>query len=377
MTGMDIVSIKFTLALFLAFPHAAANRFLPTATLRHVWAIVGGVLLCQFVFGPRWVHPFAIATLCYSILTLTRGIRALDQWRHVIAAGACFAYLTLRHLTRSGVTATNVDDSVLQMVLTVKLYSLAYNIYDGTVDAAHLAATIKDPSTSAGAKKVAEDRVSRSIPAPPSLLEFYGYVFNPSTFFVGPAFEITEYLAAQRRSGAPEGTTGAKRILAALLKLGFGVVFLVILIAAGPYLSMDAVFAQATSASPPPVWYRIVYAHLVMELVRVQYYGVWMLGEGAAVLAGFGFRPESRDWAGAANVHPWEVETLTSLGDVLRHWNIYTQSWLERYVFKRAPRQYNRWLTFGASAFWHGFYPGYYLAFFTVPLLQVRVWVVV
>lgn len=36
------------------------------------------------------------------------------------------------------------------------------------------------------------------------------------------------------------------------------------------------------------------------------------------------------------------------------------------------PRAYglNRWLTFGASAFWHGFYSGYYLGFFTVPLMQ-------
>jgi len=64
------------------------------------------------------------------------------------------------------------------------------------------------------------------------------------------------------------------------------------------------------------------------------------------------------------------VETVTSLADVLRHWNIHTQSWLERYIFKRTPRAYNRWVTFAASAFWHGFYPGYYLAFFTVPLLQ-------
>ncbi len=36
-----------------------------------------------------------------------------------------------------------------------------------------------------------------------------------------------------------------------------------------------------------------------------------------------------------------------------------TQSWLERYIFKRAPRAYNMNLTYFISAFWHGFYPGY------------------
>lgn len=43
---------------------------------------------------------------------------------------------------------------------------------------------------------------------------------------------------------------------------------------------------------------------------------------------------------------------------------------------KRIPRtglagrlNLGKWLTFLASAFWHGFYPGYYMGFMTVPLL--------
>ena len=56
-----------------------------------------------------------------------------------------------------------------------------------------------------------------------------------------------------------------------------------------------------------------------------------------------------------------------------------TQSWLERYIFKRAPRAYNMNLTYFISAFWHGFYPGYVMLYppatithdpRTVPLLQ-------
>jgi hypothetical protein len=40
-----------------------------------------------------------------------------------------------------------------------------------------------------------------------------------------------------------------------------------------------------------------------------------------------------------------------------------TQSWLERYIFKRAPRAYNMNLTYFISAFWHGFYPGYVMLY--------------
>ncbi len=44
-----------------------------------------------------------------------------------------------------------------------------------------------------------------------------------------------------------------------------------------------------------------------------------------------------------------------------------TQSWLERYVYKRAPRSYNMNLTYFISAFWHGFYPGCVVCVFVTP----------
>lgn len=122
------------------------------------------------------------------------------------------------------------------------------------------------------------------------------------------------------------------------------------------------------------------------------YYGTWKLAEAATILAGFGYRPQgpageaaknlsdagngtpaeplvvpspasalSRrqdfcepDWEGTANVYPLKVEASQTTQHVLKYWNMHTQSWLERYIFKRAPRSYNRWLTFFASAFWHG-----------------------
>lgn len=41
-------------------------------------------------------------------------------------------------------------------------------------------------------------------------------------------------------------------------------------------------------------------------------------------------------------------------------------------MFKRTPRVFelNRYITYFISAFWHGFYPGYYLFFLSVPFGQ-------
>eukprot|EP00611_Tribonema_gayanum_P014718 TRINITY_DN2619_c0_g1_i7.p1 TRINITY_DN2619_c0_g1~~TRINITY_DN2619_c0_g1_i7.p1 ORF type:complete len:153 (-),score=28.52 TRINITY_DN2619_c0_g1_i7:81-539(-) len=51
-----------------------------------------------------------------------------------------------------------------------------------------------------------------------------------------------------------------------------------------------------------------------------------------------------------------------------RAWNKMTQSWLEKYVYTRTNN--SLMATYFVSAFWHGFYPGYYLFFMSLPLAQ-------
>ena len=48
-------------------------------------------------------------------------------------------------------------------------------------------------------------------------------------------------------------------------------------------------------------------------------------------------------------------------------WNIRTLIWLRRTVYERAP-MYNTMAVFTVSAFWHGFYPGYYVGFLTAAI---------
>merc|ERR1712119_40098 len=47
----------------------------------------------------------------------------------------------------------------------------------------------------------------------------------------------------------------------------------------------------------------------------------------------------------------------------IRNWNIQTTYWLRLVVYERSPKNLATFLTFGLSAIWHGFFPGYYLFF--------------
>lgn len=65
----------------------------------------------------------------------------------------------------------------------------------------------------------------------------------------------------------------------------------------------------------------------------------------------------------------------TSLKINIDSWNKKTLVWLRRVVYDRAPI-HNTLAVFACSAFWHGFYPGYYImfgsgAFMTIVARQV------
>lgn len=68
----------------------------------------------------------------------------------------------------------------------------------------------------------------------------------------------------------------------------------------------------------------------------------------------------------------------TSLKVNIDSWNILTTHWLRHSVYERVSPAIGTWVVFMVSAFWHGFYPGYYIAFlsaalFTTAARKVRV----
>ena len=114
---------------------------------------------------------------------------------------------------------------------------------------------------------------------------------------------------------------------------------------------------------------------------RLKYYGVWSLTEGACILAGIGFkdvdpRTGKVNWNRLQNVNPLAIETAQNSRDYLGNWNINTNHWLRNYVYLRVTPKGKKpgfrasLATFSTSAFWHGFYPGYYLSFVFAAFIQ-------
>lgn len=114
---------------------------------------------------------------------------------------------------------------------------------------------------------------------------------------------------------------------------------------------------------------------------RLKYYGVWSLTEGACILSGLGYKgidPKTGrvQWNRLQNVNPWGIETAQNTRAYLEGWNMNTNNWLRNYMYLRVTPKGKKpgfrasLATFVTSAFWHGFYPGYYLTFILGAFLQ-------
>lgn len=58
------------------------------------------------------------------------------------------------------------------------------------------------------------------------------------------------------------------------------------------------------------------------------------------------------------------IESTCDFRTIIAEWNVSTNQWLNTFIYQRLGRTFTANLTtYLVSAFWHGFYPGYYITF--------------
>ncbi|KAJ1976533.1 Lysophospholipid acyltransferase [Dimargaris verticillata] len=230
---------------------------------------------------------------------------------------------------------------------------------------------------------------SKALVTLPSLLEYLGYVFFFAGFFVGPAFEFSDYRTFVT-TAAPPGTTRQTKAAAHPVKvppesarvgyqrLAISLVPILGVVLLAPHFPIDYMLSAEYGALS---WaHRVGYLLLACHCTRLPYYGAWIMADGACVVAGLGFSgydpmTGAPRWDRMTNVHPWQFETGQNLRALSEAWNVGTNVWLKNYIYLRVARGKKpgiptTLITFMVSAIWHGFFPGYYLAFITLALLS-------
>lgn len=280
-------------------------------------------------------------------------------------------YMSISHIYRQILADPSVVDITgAQMVMIMRLTAFCWNVHDGQLPEKDLSPYQKD----------------RAIRKMPNLLDYFGFVFFFPSLMVGPAFDYIDYqrYVTTTMFDLPPGVdpskappTRKKRRIPrsgrpAMLKMGIGLAWILV------FLQFAGIYYPEYMLTPEFMehnfFYRVFVLHMVGFVTRMKYYGVWTLTEGACILSGIGYNgvdpvTGKASWDRLQNVKPLGIELAQNTHAYLGNWNINTNNWLRNYVFLRVTPKGKKpgfratMATFVTSAFWHGFYPGYYLTF--------------
>lgn len=305
--------------------------------------------MLQFINGYQAILNIASCYFCYFLMWML-GPRSAR-----VVSCVAMAILAAGHLYRqvTDYLGWTLDWTLVAMVTTQKIMGLAYNVQDGN-----------DP-------KATEEQKSRSVSQLPSLLEFSSFILFPANLAIGPAFEYADYKAF---------ATGAKKspppYLPGLWKLAQGLFFFVAHTVVSLKFPCAAMLSDPTFFKTGTFVTRYASVWIALLAVRFKYYFGWKVAEGSGCMSGIGYNGIDKvtgkaKWDRIENIDVWSYETSRSLRTSSQNWNKTTNLWLRRYVYDRAPRAYNLYFTYLVSAFWHGFYPGYYMFFLSVAAATV------
>lgn len=326
--------------------------------IRHTVAMLVGVGLGYFCFGNQISHLLIQSTVALIIINTVP-----TDVMHIVVLVVSMVYLSGMHLMRLKYDygGWTLDITGPLMVATQKVTSLAFSRHDG-----HIYETGK---LTAEQKRYA---IRRNL----TLLEYFSYMFHFQSLMCGPLIFYNDYIdfvegKQYQRYISNEGDKNSLPVQepspsAAVLRKcacsAFFALFLVVVVPHFPlqYITTDEFLQENSYLS------QVIYLLLATSVIRSKYYHAWLLGEAVCNAAGLGFSGYAKSgapkWDLVTNIDIIRFEFSLNLRESLETWNKSTQQWLKVIAYDRATR-HKTLVTYLLSAFWHGFYPGYYLTF--------------
>ncbi|RYP79486.1 hypothetical protein DL769_002941 [Monosporascus sp. CRB-8-3] len=370
-TGASPDELKLLFSFLLSYPLAGILKRIPDARPQNKNLFIIGVgifyLVGLFSLWSGLRTLFISSAVTYGLAYFLRTSPYMPWLAFVFLMG----HMAVSQLSRQFANNPSaVDITGAQMVLVMKLSAFAWNVADGTLPQAQLSDFQRD----------------RRILQLPALLDYAAYVLFFPSLMVGPAFDYNEYrgwidttmfdVPASVDPTKKPPTRKKRKIprsgTPAMWKMVSGLVYIGLFLKLGSWYGPEVFFSDRYLNSG--FLRRVFTLHMVGFTTRFKYYGVWSMSEGSCILAGLGYNGVDPvtgkvSWNRLQNINPWGVEAAQNSRAYLENWNMNTNKWLRYYIYLRVTPRNKRpgfrasLATFVTSAFWHGFYPGYYLAF--------------
>jgi lysophospholipid acyltransferase len=349
-TSIESQNLTYAICIFMAYPLALFYRkFLRSSFLKHCFAIIIGVLFCTNLFQ-MWDIAHILLS---STLTLLISMYFPLNWKpDILVFVLCLLQLSFLHIYRMWTywMSWTVDVTGVMMLLTIKMTSFSFDYVEKRKNSIFAQ---QNSSVFSDEKKSNTEHVN--------ILEWFGYIFFFPSLLTGPTSSFDDYV---KYVNEPVDTDAELR---QIRKSTFNrSLYLIVVVLLGlrlfpiSFLYNDA-FAKYSFLN------KLLYAYIAMLVIRCKYYFAWTIAKASCLAAGLSQEVST-------NIKIYEVEFAQNPREVMSNWNICSSNWLKTHIYSRLVKSGTStsiatFCTNMVSAFWHGFYPGYYLTFLMGGLL--------
>ncbi|KYO22324.1 lysophospholipid acyltransferase 5 [Alligator mississippiensis] len=349
--GSSEQALRLIVSILMGYPFALFQRcflFQKEVYLIHLYNTLTGLSIAYFNFGAQFFHSLLCVLIQFLILRL--------MGRTVTAVCTTFCFQMTYLMAGYYFTATEHYDIKWTMphcVLTLKLIGLAIDYYDG----------------GQVVEVLTPEQQRFAVRGVPTLLEVSGFSYFYGAFMVGPQFSMTDYQKLARGEMTDVPSQRPNSFVPALKRLTLGLIFLVIYTLLSPYVSDE--YFLSDKFLEQSFWFRCFYMLVWGKVVLYKYVTCWLVTEGVCILIGLGYNGQDENgkpkWDACANMKVWLYETTPLFTGTIASFNINTNAWVARYIFKRLKFLGNKLLSQALALFflaiWHGLHSGYLVCF--------------
>lgn len=354
--GISVPVLRLLLSLVMNVPLAGIYALLIAKhrpVVQHLFFLASGFGLGYFCFGTDVYYNVASIVFNWVLLTITSSLKA-----HTFGVAASFitqmAFLLWGYVMFSS-SEQDIDWCVPQCVLCLRNIGLAFDLMDGATST----------------KELSKDQLTTRLEKIPSLLASLAHGFCFCGYMVGPQFTFRRYhewITGQLYGESRIKPSGS--VVASIKAFIVAIAYMAIVPPLCAIFTEKFLYTQEFQTEWP-LWKRLGYVFICHKFSVMQFAGCWLLNEVGCILSGISFNGMDKNgnaqWDGLANAKMLPFETTTTLTGVITSFNINTNQWVGRYIFKRLKRFDNKDLSQMVAllflAIWHGVYSGYFICF--------------
>jgi len=331
-----------------ALPLSFISRRIPNLNWRKFYHLFVGVVFCFLLYQRDFLYVAFGQLLVYFIMYLP------GRWC-LLGILIPISGIGFIHWKRLGnVDEWRSDISGLIMFSSIRLWTTIFNIFDGR-------RKVERPQW----KYAALEKV-------PSLFDFYVYLYNFIGLFSGPVVPLKAFLKVLEVN--PKDDKENKSIKKdSLLCLGkclfFGVCYGVCMM----YFPNQKIISEPFQSYN--YFIRFFYSVFFSFEHTTRYIFAWLGAEAGFIYMGCKL-VEDFDTENFRSFRPKEYFSVRTVGDLTLEWNRSVHVFLKEYLHVRVISigwhpLIAKLLTFLFSAYWHGFYPGYYIYAFLMVFISI------